>query len=585
MNAADTANGSQTRLRRLLNLSRSEWPRLAAGTVFLLLGSGAGLLVPQALRVLIDRAVDSGDPGIVDRTALVMGGILAVQAVAVALRYVLFTTAGERIVATLRESLFAAILRQEVAFFDARRTGELINRLSADTTVVQNAVSVNVSMALRSLAMALGGIAFMGWTSPQLTILMLVVVPPVAVGAVVYGRRIRRLSRRVQDALADASGVAEQAISGIRTVRSFAAEPVEGDRYDHEVERSFELSRSRIRTTGGFLGVSSFAGMVSAVVVLWWGGRLVLAGGMTVGGLTAFLVYTLLVAMSLGTLSGLWADFARALGAAQRIFELIDRSPTMPWADGLAPDERPETLALEGVHFTYPTRPDVEVLTGIDLAARRGEVIALVGPSGAGKSTIAALVGRLYDPDSGRVTFDGRDARDLDPNWLRGHVGVVAQEPILFSESVAENIRYARPDASDAEVEAAARAANAHDFVTDFPDAYATLVGERGVQLSGGQKQRVAIARAMLKDPAVLVLDEATSALDAESEHLVKDALDRLMKGRITLVIAHRLSTVADADRVAVLDGGKVVQMGPHDQLVGDDGLYRRLIERQFVAA
>jgi ABC-type multidrug transport system fused ATPase/permease subunit len=334
-----------------------------------------------------------------------------------------------------------------------------------------------------------------------------------------------------------------------------------------------------------FMAVASFAAYSALAAVLFYGGLLIGDGELTKGALTEFLIYTLLVAFSLGGLSDLWADFMKASGAAERIFELMDREPAIPPRGGLELAEVAGRVDFEGVAFSYPARPDVQVLTGIDLSIRPGEVVALVGPSGAGKSTIAALLTRLYDPSAGRVLVDGHDLKVLAPDGLRRRIGIVSQEPILFSSSVAENIRYGRAGATDAEVEAAARTANAHDFIRKFPEGYATLVGERGVQLSGGQKQRVAIARAVLKDPRILVLDEATSALDAESEHLVKEALERLMKGRTTLIIAHRLSTVKDADRVCVIDAGRVAESGPHAALMAEDGLYRRLVERQFVAA
>jgi ATP-binding cassette subfamily B protein len=414
---------------------------------------------------------------------------------------------------------------------------------------------------------------------------MLAVVPPVALGAVLYGRRVRKLSRDVQDALAASSDVAQESIAGIRTVRAFAAEPREAARYDRAVMSSFELARSRAVLAATFMAVASFAAGAAASAVLWYGGRLVVSGALSAGALVSFLVYTLIVAFALGGLTDLWADFMKATGATERIFELLDRTPAIAGAGGREPDRVEGRVDFEGVIFAYPTRREAPVLRGIDLSVRPGEVVAIVGPSGAGKSTIAALLSRLYDPDGGRVLLDGRDLRDLSTEWLRRRVGVVAQEPILFSSSIADNIRYGREGATDADVEAAARAANAHDFVSRFPDGYRTLVGERGVQLSGGQKQRVAIARAVLKDPRILVLDEATSALDAESEHLVKEALDRLMSGRTTLIIAHRLSTVADADRVVVLDGGVIVQSGAHAALMAEEGLYKRLVERQFVAA
>ncbi|KYF72177.1 ABC transporter ATP-binding protein [Sorangium sp. So ce388] len=576
-------------LRRLLLLARPELGTLALATLFLAIGSGISLLLPQAIRKIIDDALGPGNAvnsvQAIDDAALWLALLIVVQAAAIALRYVLFTTAGERVVARLRSQLFQHLLRQEVAFFDDHRTGELTNRLASDTTVLQSAVSLNVSMALRFVASVIGGVAFLFYTSPRLTLLMLAVVPVVALGSVAYGRRVRRLSRSVQDALARASEVAEEALSGIRTVRAFAGEKREEDRYAGRVAESFELARKRIRASGSFMGVVMFAGYSAVALVLWYGGHLVVAGRLTLGGLTSFLVYTIVVAFALGGLSDLWADFMKATGAVERIFELLDRQPAMADTGGLQPASVQGGLELQRVRFSYPTRRDVPVLKGIDLSVRPGEVIALVGPSGAGKSTISALLLRLYDPDEGRILLDGRDLRDLSPSWLRRQIGIVAQEPLLFATSVADNIRYGRETASDAEVEAAARAANAHDFIQRFPEGYRTLVGERGVQLSGGQKQRVAIARAMLKDPRLLVLDEATSALDAESEHLVKGALEALMKGRTTLIIAHRLSTVMGADRVLVMDGGTIVQSGAHAALVAQDGLYRRLVERQFVSA
>jgi len=333
------------------------------------------------------------------------------------------------------------------------------------------------------------------------------------------------------------------------------------------------------------MAVAMTAGFSSVALVFWYGGVLVFDGRLTVGQLTSFLIYTLTVAMSLGALADVWGDFMRAAGAAERVFELIDREPTIPLTGGLTPAKVEGRVEYQDVVFAYPARPDAPVLSGVSLTLAPGEAVALVGHSGAGKSTLSHLLARFYDPSSGCIRLDGRDLRELDPSWLRRQVGVVSQEPLLFSSSIADNIRYGRTDATDAQVEAAARAANAHEFISRFPDGYRTKVGERGVQLSGGQKQRVAIARAVLKDPRLLVLDEATSALDAESEHLVQEALDRLLEGRTTLVIAHRLSTVKSADRVVVLDGGRVVQQGTHATLQGEVGLYRKLLERQFVAA
>jgi ATP-binding cassette subfamily B protein len=570
-------------LSRLFRLAKPETSRLAVGTVFLIVGALTGLLVPQLFRVILDRAVGQGDAAwTIDRAALALVALAALQAVSTAIRFTLFTSAGERVVTRLRKNLFSHLLAQEIAFFDDHKTGELTSRLSADTTLVQNAVSVNISMGLRFGAQVLGAIGFLVYTSPRLTAVMLGVVPPVALGAVAYGRRVRKLARDAQDALARANEVAEETLAGIRTVRAFAAERAEGSRYEKAVWDAFAIVWRRILTSAAFMSISSFAAFSALALVLWYGGRLVERGEMTPGGLTSFLIYTLTVALSLGGMSELWADLMRASGAAERVFELLDREPTIPLSEGTRLSEVSGRVELHDVFFAYPSRKDMPVLQNVSLVLMPGDVVALVGPSGSGKSTIAALLLRLYDPDRGRVTLDGYDLRELSPEWLRQRVGVVAQEPLLFSCSVTENIRYGRTDATDEEVIAAAKMANAHEFISKFPEGYETLVGERGVKLSGGQKQRVAIARAVLKDPRILVLDEATSALDAESEHLVKEALERLMKGRTTLIIAHRLSTVIGADRVVVLQDGVIAQSGSHTSLMQEGGLYRRLVERQL---
>jgi ABC transporter fused permease/ATP-binding protein len=572
-------------LARVFSMAQPEWRLLAGAMVLLVVGSSGSLLFPQAIRVIVDGAIARRDVEELNHAALAMLAIFVVQGAANAMRFYLFSVAGERVIARLRELLFSRLLSQEVGFFDVRRTGDLATSLSSDTTALQSAVSANLSMLLRHGAMAVGGLGMLFWTSTRLTLVMLTVVPAIAIGAVLYGRRVRQLSRQVQDAVGDAGAVAEESLSGLRTVRLFAAEKAEVARYAQAVQRAFELARRRVAASGAFMGVAVTAGFSAVALVFWYGGRLVFSGEMTVGELTGFLIYTLTVAFSLGALADLWGDFMRAAGAAERIFELTDRAPAIGLEGGEVPSSVQGRVVFEKVSFAYPSRPDVRVLHDLELSIAPGEVVAVVGHSGAGKSTLSHLLARFYDPAAGRVLLDGRDLRDLDPSWLRRQLGVVSQEPLLFSSTIAENIRYGRPGATDAEVEAAARAANAHDFVAAFPDGYGTRVGERGVQLSGGQKQRVAIARAVLKDPRLLVLDEATSALDAESEFLVQEALDRLLKGRTTLVIAHRLSTVKSADRVLVLDAGRVVQQGPHATLVGEDGLYRRLVERQFVAA
>jgi ATP-binding cassette subfamily B protein len=569
-------------MARLWALARPELRLLVPGTVALLVGTGTNLIFPLLLGTTMDDVLQGGDPAVLDRAAMGLVAIFLVVGVATGLRAWLFTVAGERVVARLRQQLFASLMSQEIAFFDERKTGELTNRLASDTTVLQNAVTVNVSMAMRFVLSGLGALGVLFWISWKLTLVMLAVVPVVAVTAGIYGRAIQAISRQVQDALADSSSIAEEALSGVRTVRAFAAEGHENQRYGAAVDRSFSLARRRAGMSAGFRGTVTFAGYGAIAAVLWFGGSMLLEGVLTVGDLTSFLMYTLTVAVAVGTLSNLWEDFAKARGASERVFALMDRRPAMQGVAGERPAAVTGEVVLEDVDFAYPSRPEEPVLQGLSLRLEPGRVVALVGPSGSGKSTVAALLSRFYDPGTGTIRLDGRDLRELDPSWLREQVGVVSQEPMLFACSIAENIRYGRPYATDEEVREAARAANAHDFIESFTEGYDTLVGERGVRLSGGQKQRVAIARALLKDPRVLILDEATSALDAESEHLVQDALDRLMVGRTTLVIAHRLSTVKDADRVVVLDGGIVQEQGDHESLLASGGLYQKLVARQF---
>ncbi|MCA9489350.1 MAG: ATP-binding cassette domain-containing protein [Myxococcales bacterium] len=571
--------------RRILALARPELPTLALGTVALILGSAINLTYPLAVQAMVD-AIGGSTPGW-DLNTLALGLIVLflLQSVFTMLRAWLFTVSGERVVTRLRADLYRAILGQDTAFFDTTRTGELTSRLSSDTTVLQNTVTVNVSMGLRFGAGAIGGVAMLFWKSPQLTALAMLVVPLVAVGATIYGRALRRLSGEVQDALARSTEVAEETIGGLRTVRSFAREGTEVARYEEAVQDSFRLAARRALLMGMFSGGAGFAGYAAIALVVWYGGTLVTRGAMSVGELTAFVMYTLTVAFSIGALSGLYADFMKAVGASSRVFDLLDRKPALEGTGTQKLETVRGEVRLEGVVFHYPSRPDVRVLDGVDVTIEPGEVVALVGPSGSGKSTIAALVARFYDPDEGVVQLDGTDLTELDPHWIREQVGAVSQEPVLFATSIAENVRYGRPGATDEQLRTALDAANATTFVEGFPEGVQTRVGERGVQLSGGQKQRIAIARALLKDPKVLVLDEATSALDTESEHLVQEALDRLMKGRTTLIIAHRLSTVRDADRVLVLDRGHIVEQGTHDELVARHGLYHRLVERQFADA
>ncbi len=573
-------------ITRLLRLAWPERKRLSWGLLALIVSSGMLLAYPQAIKVMIDEALTEKNADRLNAAALAILLVFLLQAVAGAIRYYLFTTAGERVVIRLRQDLYEAIMRQDIAFFDERRTGELMSRLSSDATVLQNAVSVNISMVTRNLGAAVGGIGLLIYTSPLLTFGLLLAIPPVAIGTARFGKSLRRISRDVQDALATTGTIAEETISGVRTVRAFAQESTEADRYREGLVRSLGLALERSKRVAWFTALASAVGYAAIIGVLWYGGQLVLKGSMSIGALSSFILYTLTVAVSVGMLGSLWTDFMSATGAARRVFELLDHKPSMSLSGGYIPPSVKGSIQLRDVHFAYPSRPDYVVFEKLSLDIAPGECLALVGPSGSGKSTLAALVSRFYDPLSGSILWDGIPVQTLDAGWLRRQIGIVAQDPVLLSTSIAANIRYGRPEADQAAIEAAARAANAHEFITALPDGYHTLVGERGIQLSGGQRQRVAIARAMLKDPRVLILDEATSALDAESEYLVQEALDRLMKGRTTLVIAHRLSTVRHANRVVVMEQGQIVQMGQHDELMlNQEGLYYRLVNRQFVEA
>lgn len=569
---------------KLLNLSREEWPLLIKGMIFLIISSAALMAYPQYIKVIIDNALKTKDASALNYAALFALGVFIIQAISSSYRFYYFTLAGEKTVKRLRVKLFSQIISQEMPFFDFQKTGELLGRLSSDTAVLQNALSVNISMLFRNLVQTIGGIILLFITSTKLTIFILLIIPPIAWLVATFGKKIKTISKNTQDALAVSSGVAEESISGVRTVKAFAQEKWEINRYGDQLQKSFNLSLDRISVVAKFTGVVSIVGFFAIVFIVWYGGRLVIHEEMSVGTLTSYILYVMTVAFSAGLLGSLYTDFMSAFGAGHRIFELLD-SATVNEENFKKPLKTitKGNIEIQNADFSYPSRPDQIVLKNFSMKIEQSETIAIVGSSGAGKSTIAQLLMRFYDLNNGKILIDGLDIKDYDLYALRNQVGIVSQEPILISESIEDNIRYGKPDATFEEVVAAAKIAYAHDFITTFSDGYKTLVGEKGVQLSGGQKQRVAIARAVLKDPKILILDEATSALDSESEYLVQAALENLQRGRTTLIIAHRLSTVKKSDKIFVMDHGEIVQSGPHDELIlMKEGFYNKLIEKQF---
>ncbi len=571
-------------LRRLLSFTRPYRVRLVIGIVAVGVSSAFGLAFPLLIRDLFNVAFGqhAGAPGL-NHIALVLFGLFLAQAAFNYVRTYNLGLVGEALVADLRKALFGHVIDLSVRFFEARKTGEITSRLTSDIGTVQNAVSQALAQFVNQLITLVGGVLVLLVLNLRLTLVMLAIVPAVVLAAAYFGRRLRRISTRFQDAVGEANASAEEAISGVRVVKSFTAEDLERRRYGAGIDVSYRLALRRLRVRAVFIPTVILAMFTGIGVVLWYGGRLVLAGTLQGGDLIAFLLITVFVAGSIGSFTGLYSQLQEALGASRRIFELLDAETDLPEpVEPVHPGAVRGRVRFEGVSFRYGDRGDALVLDDIELEAEPGRVVALVGPSGAGKSTLAALIPRFFDPIGGRIVLDGVDLRRLSTRELRSHIGIVPQETQLFSGSVAENIRYGRPDASEAAVIEAARAANADGFIRAFPDGYDTLVGERGVKLSGGQRQRVAIARALLKDPRILILDEATSSLDSESEGLVQDALEHLMQGRTTFVIAHRLSTVLGADTVLVLDGGRIVQRGSHQALLAQGGLYRELFDRQF---
>jgi ABC-type multidrug transport system fused ATPase/permease subunit len=572
------------RLRWLPRLAVVEWPSYAAGALALLVSMAMMLSVPQLVRVIVDEVLRAGTAARIDRPALLMLAVFAADSLAVLGRDFFFQRAAEAVMARLKQSVLDNLLRQEVAFFDGSLSAELTSRLAADAAVVQDALSVYLMNTARNLVLTAAGTALLLYTSVRLSAVAAFLVPVVALLLHRTGPRIKALSRRAQDQLAAANESADSALGGIRTVRLFSLEERFSQAYAAALRGALGLSTKRILTQVSTRSVAGFLGSAFIPLLIVYGARMVARGEMTPGALVTFVLYASAVAGAFGDLIGDLGHLLRADGAAERLLELRRREPRRPLAGGERPAEMEGHVVFEGVRFAYPARRDAAVLRGLDLAVGQGEVVALVGPSGAGKSTLVSVLTGLYGPDGGRVLIDGRELRDLDPSWLRARIAVVEQDPVLFPVSIATNIALGRPVATSEEVQAAARAANADGFIRRFPRGYDTLVGERGVQLSGGQRQRIAIARAMLKDPRILVLDEATSALDAGSESLVQEALERLMRGRTTIVIAHRLSTVVKADRIEVMDQGRIVQSGRHEDLMRGVGLYRQLVESQLVA-
>ncbi|XP_056390782.1 ATP-binding cassette sub-family B member 10, mitochondrial isoform X3 [Hyla sarda] len=516
-----------------------------------------------------------------------LSGVFLCGAVANGTRVYLMQTSGQRIVRRLRSSLFSSLLRQEVGFFDKTRTGELINRLSSDTVLIGRSVTENLSDGLRALAQASVGVGMMFFVSPQLATFVLSIVPPLAIVAVIYGRYLRKVSKLTQDSLAEAAQLSEERISNIRTVRAFGKEIVEMKKYDSKVDYVLELAYKEAFARAGFFGLTGLSGNLIVLAVLYKGGLLMEAANMTVGELSSFLMYAFWVGISIGGLSSFYSELMKGFGAGSRIWELLDRKPVMPFNEGLVitPEKFRGALDFRDVSFMYPSRPDAPIFQDLNLSIPSGSMMAVVGPSGSGKSTLVSLLLRLYDPSTGSIYIDGHDLRHLNPLWLRSKIGTVSQEPVLFSCSISENIAYGAEDPSTVtpeQIQRVAEVANAMGFIENFPKGFDTVVGEKGVLLSGGQKQRIAIARALLKNPRILLLDEATSALDAENEYLVQEALDRLMEGRTVLIIAHRLSTIQNADAVAVLDQGRVVECGKHEQLLQNrNGLFSKLMEKQ----
>ena len=577
-------------LQPLRALAPFVWPfrfRIAVAAVALIVSSAATLVLPAALRGLIDKGFSTDQIALISHYFLLFLLAAGVLGVATATRFYFVTWLGERVVADIRKAVFANVLNLSPAFFEITRTGEVLSRLTADTTLIQTVVGSSASVAARNLVMFVGGLILMFVTSLKLTALVTVAVILVMLPLMLFGRWVRTLSRRSQDRIADTSAHASETLNAVQTVQAFTHEARERARYGAAVEESFTVAILRTRARSLMTAVVIFAAFGSIAGVAWVGAQDVVRHAMTAGELVQFIIYAGIVAGGVGAMSETWGDLQRAAGASERLSELLTVEPdVLPPAHPIPiPPPARGAVSFRNVTFRYPARPDFKALNGFSLDIAPGEAVALVGPSGAGKSTVFQLLLRFFAPQAGAVTFDGIDLSDIDPTDLRSHIAVVAQDSVIFSGTLADNIRYGRPDASDEDVRRAADAAAAAEFIARLPNGYETVVGERGVTLSGGQRQRIAIARAILRDAPLLLLDEATSALDAENERLVQIGLDNLMAGRTTIVIAHRLATIQRLKRIVVMDQGRVVGEGSHAELVAQNGLYARLANLQFSSA
>ncbi len=574
-------------LRPLLPFALRYRGRIVGGFVALACASASTLVVPIAMRRVIDHGFTADGSGVIDAYFLALLGVVAAFALSSAARVYTVVTLGERVVADLRSAVFARLTILDPAFFDRAQSGEIVSRLTADATQIKSAFGVSVSILLRNLFLFVGATAMMVITSPRLSVMVLAAIPIIVFPLIVSGRGVRRRSRAAQDRLAEASAYAAEAVGAVRTMQAFGRSGSTAARFAAASEEAYGAARDSIRARALLTGVAIFLISASVVGVMWYGAQGVLTHAMTGGELSQFVLYAVFGAGALGQLSEVYGALAMSAGAAERLTEILAAEPAIraPVPALPLPEPAQGAVTFEAVRFTYPTRPGHVALDGLSFAAAPGERIAIVGPSGAGKSTVFQLLLRFYDPQSGRILVDGVDIAQVDPEALRHRIALVPQDPVVFSGTVTENIRYGRPEASEAQIRQAAELAHAHGFITALPQGYDTQVGERGVTLSGGQRQRVAIARAILKDAPILLLDEATSALDAESERAVQAALDTLMRGRTTLVIAHRLATIRAADRILVLDDGRIVETGTHESLLAQGALYAQLANLQFTDA